>query len=140
MNNEYLFTNEKSRQTISSNLSHNKRYSINITDYNIYKRNDITKIKINKQDKFYINHAIIHTRRQTKLSNNSNNNYLDNIIKNRNINDDTTSKNFKSIENRNDINTRNLKFNKIIHIKNKRKDPKLSEKNNYYNNYLFQLI
>ena len=84
MNNEYLCTNEKSRQIISSNLSHNKRYSTNITDYNIYKRNDITKI--NKQDKFYINHAIIHTRRQTKLSNNSNNNYLDNIIKNRNIN------------------------------------------------------
>ena len=73
MNNEYLFTNEKSRQTISSNLSHNKRYSINITDYNIYKRNDITKI--NKQDKFYINHAIIPNNYQTKLSNN---NYLDN--------------------------------------------------------------
>jgi hypothetical protein len=132
MNNEYLFTNEKSRQTISSNLSHNKRYSINITDSNIYKRNDITKI--NKQDKFYINHAIIPNNYKTKLSNN---NYLDNIIKNRNINDDTTSKNFESIENRNDINTRNLKFNKIIHIKNKRKDPKLSEKNNYYNNTFF---
>ena len=135
MNNEYLFTNEKSRQTISSNLSHNKRYSINITDYNIYKRNDITKI--NKQDKFYINHAIIHTRRQTKLSNNSNNNYLDNIIKNRNINSDTISKNFKSIENRNDINNRNLKFNKIIHFKNKRNDPKLTEISNYYNNTFF---
>ena len=138
MNNEYLCTNEKSRQTISSNLSHNKRYSINITDYNIYKRNDITKI--NKQDKFYINHAIIHTRRQTKLSNNSNNNYLDNIIKNRNINSDTISKNFKSIENRNDINNRNLKFIKIIHFKNKRNDPKLTEINNYYNNTFLTLI
>ena len=135
MNNKYLFTNEKSSQIISSNLSHNKRYSINITDYNIYKRNDITKI--NKQDKFYINHAIIHTRRQTKLSNNSNNNYLDNIIKNRNINSDSISKNFKSIENRNDINNRNLKFIKIIHFKNKRNDPKLTEISNYYNNTFF---
>ena len=135
MNNEYLCTNEKSRQIISSNLSHNKRYSINITDYNIYKRNDITKI--NKQNKFYINHAIIHTRRQTKLSNNSNNNYLDNIIKNRNINSDSISKNFKSIENRNDINNRNLKFIKIIHFKNKRNYPKLTEISNYYNNTLF---
>ena len=135
MNNKYLYRKEKSSQIISSNLSHNKRYSINITDSNIYKRNDITKI--NKQDKFYINHAIIHTRRQTKLSNNSNNNYLDNIIKNRNINDDTTSKNFKSIENRNDINNRNLKFIKIIHFKNKRNDPKLTEISNYYNNTFF---
>ena len=135
MNNKYHFRKEKSSQIISSNLSHNKRYSVNITDSNIYKRNDITKI--NKQDKFYINHAIIHTRRQTKLSNNSNNNYLDNIIKNRNINSDTISKNFKSIENRNDINNRNLKFIKIIHFKNKKKDPKLSENNKYYNNNTF---
>ena len=80
MNNEYLCTNEKSRQIISSNLSHNKRYSTNITDYNIYKRNYIPII--NKQDKYYMNNVIMHTRHQTKLSNN---NYLDNIIKNRNI-------------------------------------------------------
>ena len=131
MNNEYLFTNEKSRQTISSNLSHNKRYSINITDYNIYKRNDITKI--NKQDKFYINHAIIHTRRQTKLSNNSNNNYLDNIIKNRNINIDTISKNFKSIENRNDITI----FYLILLQKEDKSVFEIINYFNYYNNTFF---
>ena len=92
MNNKYHFRKEKSSQIISSKFSHNKRNSTNITDYNIYKRNYIPII--NKQDKYHMNNVIIHTRHQTKLSNN---NYLDNIINNRNINDDTTSKNFKCI-------------------------------------------